>query len=122
MPEWLIGVVLKTTRAVTPSGVRIPLAPRAAANTPTCVGGDLRLRFGAVPRQPRLTGAELVRALQRLGWEVVVLRGSHVQLRHSERGGRVTVPVHAGKVLGPGLTQAILKEAGVDANELRRVL
>jgi predicted RNA binding protein YcfA (HicA-like mRNA interferase family) len=34
----------------------------------------------------------------------------------------VTIPVHAGKVLGPGLTQAILKQTGVDAGELRRVL
>lgn len=75
-----------------------------------------------MPRLPRLTGAELVRGLQRLGWAVVVQRGSHVQLRHPERGGRVTIPVHAGKVLGPGLTQAILKQTGVDANELRRVL
>jgi len=49
-------------------------------------------------------------------------RGSHVHLRHPARGGRVTIPVHAGKVLGPGLTQAILKQTGVDAAELRRVL
>jgi predicted RNA binding protein YcfA (HicA-like mRNA interferase family) len=34
----------------------------------------------------------------------------------------VTVPIHAGKVLGPGLTQAILKQTGVDADEIRRVL
>jgi hypothetical protein len=27
MPEWLIGAVLKTARAVKPSGVRIPLPP-----------------------------------------------------------------------------------------------
>lgn len=75
-----------------------------------------------MPRQPRLTGAELVRALQRLGWSVVVQRGSHVQLRHPERGGRVTVPVHAGKILGPGLTQAILNQTGLDPDELRRIL
>jgi predicted RNA binding protein YcfA (HicA-like mRNA interferase family) len=75
-----------------------------------------------MPRLPRVTGAELVRALQRLGWAIVVQRGSHAQLRHRERGGRVTVPVHAGKVLGPGLMQAILKQAGVTLDELRRVL
>lgn len=75
-----------------------------------------------MPRLPRLTGAEVLRALQRLGWVVVAQHGSHVQIRHPQRGGRVTIPVHAGKVLGPGLTQAILKQAGVEADELRRVL
>jgi len=34
----------------------------------------------------------------------------------------VTIPVHTGKVLGPGLTQAILHQAGVTVDELRRVL
>ena len=52
----------------------------------------------------------------------MVQRGSHVQLRHPERGGRVTVPVHAGKILGPGLTQAILNQTGLDPDELRRIL
>jgi len=74
-----------------------------------------RLLTGAVPR---LTGAELVRGLQRLGWAVVVQRGSHVQRRHPTRRGRVTIPVPAGKVLGPGLTQAILKQTGVEVDEL----
>lgn len=76
----------------------------------------------AVPPLPRLTGAELVRSLQRLPSAMVVQRGSHVQLRHPERGGRVTVPVHAGKVLGPGLVQAILKQAGIGIDDLREVL
>jgi predicted RNA binding protein YcfA (HicA-like mRNA interferase family) len=53
---------------------------------------------------------------------MVVQRGSHVQLRHPERGDRVTVPVHAGKVLGPGLVQAILKQAGIGIDDLREVL
>ena len=75
-----------------------------------------------MPRLPRVTGAELVRALQRLGWAIVVQRGSHVQLRHPDRGGPVTVPVHTGKVLGPGLLQAILKQAGIGVDDLREVL
>ena len=75
-----------------------------------------------MPRLPRLTGGELVRALQRLGWAIVVQRGSHLQLRHPDRGGRVTVPVHAGRVLGPGLLQAILKQAGIGVDELREVV
>ncbi|MHB1510784.1 MAG: type II toxin-antitoxin system HicA family toxin [Acidimicrobiales bacterium] len=71
---------------------------------------------------PRVTGRELVRALERFGWEVVAERGSHVQLRHSARGGRVTIPVHAGETVGPGLLRSILSQSGLSADELRSVL
>ena len=50
---------------------------------------------------------------------VVVQRGSHVQLKYPNRGGRVTVPVHAGETLGPGLLRSILIQAGLSADELR---
>jgi len=68
---------------------------------------------------PRCTGRQVVRALERLGWTVVAQRGSHVQLKHPNRGGRVTVPVHAAETLGPGLLRSILNQAGLSADELR---
>jgi predicted RNA binding protein YcfA (HicA-like mRNA interferase family) len=75
-----------------------------------------------MPPLPRITGRELVRALGKHGWVVVVQKGSHAQLRHPSRGGRVTVPLHAGETIGPGLLRSILSQAGVTAEELRAVL
>ena len=75
-----------------------------------------------MPRLPRLTGSEVVRALRRAGWEQVRQEGSHVQLRHPARGGRVTVPVHAGETIGPRLLSSILAQAGMTADELRALL
>jgi len=75
-----------------------------------------------VNRAPRLTSRELLRALRRLGWTQVAQRGSHVQLRHPERAGRVTVPVHAGETLKPKTLAAILDQAGLTADELRDAL
>ncbi len=72
-----------------------------------------------MPPLPRCTGRQVVRALEKLGWMVVVQRGSHVQLKHPTRGGRVTVPVHAGETLGPGLLRSILNQAGMTADDLR---
>ncbi|PSP17671.1 MAG: hypothetical protein BRC58_05620 [Cyanobacteria bacterium QS_8_64_29] len=54
---------------------------------------------------PQITGAELVCALRKAGFEVVRQRGSHVQLRREEADGTVTtfpVPVHSGKSLKKG--------------------
>ncbi|MGH9110134.1 MAG: type II toxin-antitoxin system HicA family toxin [Acidimicrobiales bacterium] len=74
---------------------------------------------GAMPQVPRCTGRQVVRALLKLGWVVATQRGSHVQLMHPTRGGRVTVPVHSGETLGPGLLRSILSQAGLTADELR---
>jgi predicted RNA binding protein YcfA (HicA-like mRNA interferase family) len=77
---------------------------------------------GLMPPLPRITGRELVSALGKLGWRVAAQRGSHAQLQHPGQVGRVTVPVHAGETIGPGLLRSILSQAGVTADELRRVL
>jgi len=65
---------------------------------------------------------ELVRALGQHGWVIVVQKGSHAQLKHPSRGGRVTVPLHAGETIGPGLLRSILSQAGVTVEELQAVL
>ena len=65
----------------------------------------------------------MVAALRRLGWAPVPgSKGSHVQLKHPDRGGRVTVPIHKGQTLGPGLVASILAQAGITTDELIEVL
>jgi predicted RNA binding protein YcfA (HicA-like mRNA interferase family) len=80
------------------------------------------LPFVSMPPLPRVTGREVVQALGRMGWVVVVQKGSHAQLKHPSRGGRVTVPLHAGETVGPGLLRSILAQAGVTSDEFRAVL
>lgn len=75
-----------------------------------------------MPPLPRITGREVVRALEGLGWVVIAQKGSHAQLRNPTRGGRVTVPLHAGETIGPGLLRSILAQAGITADELRSAL
>jgi len=71
---------------------------------------------------PRITGRQVIGALSELGWIVVVQKGSHAQLKHPSRGGRVTVPLHVGETIGPGLLRSILNQAGITVAELRAVL
>ncbi len=67
-------------------------------------------------RLPRLKGKEVVRTLERLGFETVRTRGSHVFLKHSD--GRVTtVPVHSGETIGPGLLRSILRDIEMSLEE-----
>ena len=70
-------------------------------------------------RSPRLTGAELIAALAKVGFAVVRVRGSHHFLRHQD-GRRTVVPVHSGETIGPGLVQKILRDCQIAVEELRK--
>ncbi len=76
----------------------------------------------SVPPLPRITGREVVRALGKLGWVIVAQKGPHAQLKHPRHSGRVTVPLHAGETIGPGLLRSILSQADITVDELRGVL
>ncbi len=68
-------------------------------------------------RAPRLTGKELVKALQSAGFVVSRVRGSHHFMKHPD--GRATVvPVHTGEIIGPGLLNKICRDAGIAASDL----
>jgi predicted RNA binding protein YcfA (HicA-like mRNA interferase family) len=66
---------------------------------------------------PSPTGAELIAALQKIGFEVVRQKGSHVRLKH-EDNRVVTVPVHARKPIGTGLLLKILRDTDLTKDEL----
>jgi len=61
-----------------------------------------------VPKLPQVSGEDVIRLLQTLGYEVVRQRGSHVRLRKITLPGEhnITVPVH--KVLAKGTLSDIL--------------
>ena len=69
-------------------------------------------------RLPRLTARQLIQRLERLGYRITRTRGGHVHLMHPARPGRLTIPMHAGKIIGPGLLQAILRQARLRAQDI----
>lgn len=72
------------------------------------------------PRLPVVSGAQLVDALRKVGWESVRQRGSHVRLKHSDRDLALVVPLH--RELKRGTLAAILRDAELNHDELRRLL
>jgi len=74
------------------------------------------------PRSPRITAAELLRALKHDGWQQIRQTGSHVILRHAIKPGRVTVPVHANVIIKPKTLEMILKQARLTSDNLRELL
>ena len=66
-----------------------------------------------MPRLPRLSGADAIRALERLGFVVARQRGSHVVMRRGPAG--CVVPMH--RELKTGTLAGLLRQAGVPAEE-----
>lgn len=68
-------------------------------------------------RLPRITGKEMLRALEEWGFILIRVKGSHHFVRHPD-GRKTVVPVHASETLGPGLTSKILADAHLTRDEL----
>jgi predicted RNA binding protein YcfA (HicA-like mRNA interferase family) len=59
-----------------------------------------------------MRSADLVRELEKAGWILKRVQGSHHAFVHPQRGGIVVVP-HPKRELGAGLVAAIRKQAGL---------
>jgi len=59
-----------------------------------------------------MNSRDLIKRLERDGWELVATRGSHHQYKHPIKTGRVTVP-HPKKDLPKGTVASIFKQAGM---------
>jgi len=67
---------------------------------------------------PSLNGFQLIKALRRLGFEIIRIKGSHHFLRHPD--GRCTVvPVHRGESIGRGLLAQILRDCEFTREEIQ---
>lgn len=60
------------------------------------------------------TVREILKILHKDGWVEVPNRtkGSHIQLKHPTKPGKVTVPAHSGDI-SAGTLNSILKQAGL---------
>jgi predicted RNA binding protein YcfA (HicA-like mRNA interferase family) len=66
-----------------------------------------------VPKLPHLSGAEIIRALERLGFTQARQKGSHVILKRGSIG--CVVPLH--RQVKIGTLAGVLRQAGVSAEE-----
>jgi predicted RNA binding protein YcfA (HicA-like mRNA interferase family) len=58
-----------------------------------------------------MTGKEIIKLLERHGWKIIRVAGSHHRM--GKGGARTTVPVHGKRDIGKGLLAAIERQTGV---------
>lgn len=66
-----------------------------------------------MPKLPRISGSEIVKALQRLGFGIARQRGSHIIMRRGASG--CVVPNH--REVKVGTLAGVLRQAGISAEE-----
>jgi predicted RNA binding protein YcfA (HicA-like mRNA interferase family) len=57
--------------------------------------------------------SEILRLLHEDGWAIVATRGSHRQLKHPIKPGRVTVPGKPSDDVAAGTLNSIMKQSGL---------
>ena len=72
-----------------------------------------------MPKLPSISGEQAVRCFEKLGYEIIRQRGSHIRLHH-KRKKPLTIPRH--KTLGRGLLRKLIRDAAIDIEELLKLL
>ena len=72
-------------------------------------------------RLPRVTAAQVRRVVEKIGFVRTRHSGAH-RIYRNAAGHRVTLPMHAGKILHPKVLKSILAEAGLSVREFVRLL
>ncbi|MFM9937893.1 MAG: type II toxin-antitoxin system HicA family toxin [Hyphomicrobiaceae bacterium] len=74
-------------------------------------------------RLPSITGREVIRALEKAGFVVSRIKGSHHRLIHATDASRATtVSVHKGRDLPRGTLGDIIEQAGLTEDEFLDLL
>jgi predicted RNA binding protein YcfA (HicA-like mRNA interferase family) len=64
----------------------------------------------------------MLKALERAAFTVVRVKGNHHFMRHPDTSKGVPVPVHGNRNLPPGLSKAIIAQAGLSVDEFIALL
>ena len=70
---------------------------------------------------PRLTGRKLLRLLEKEGFIVKRIKGSHHFLKHIDERQTV-IPIHSKEIIGPGLLYKILRDIEVTKEDFINLL
>ncbi len=72
-----------------------------------------------MPKLPSISAKQIIRALEKIGYQVVRKRGSHFRLHHLTREP-LTIPDH--NAIGKGLLRKLIRDANITKEELIELL
>ena len=73
-----------------------------------------------MPALPVLSGRKVVRAFEKLGWQVARQRGSHIIMVKDGENVTLSIPDH--KEVAKGTLRSLIRAAGITVDEFVRLL
>ena len=67
-----------------------------------------------------ISGKQICKLLEKIGFEKIYGKGSHVRFKHPN-GRRTVVPIHGNEKLGRGLLREILKQINLSKEEFEKL-
>ena len=74
------------------------------------------------PKPPTVSGRQIIRVLEHIGYHVVRQRGSHIRLRDETDPDHLPVTVPNHKTVKPGLLRKILRDANLSVDDFIELL
>ena len=76
-----------------------------------------------MPKLPVVSGKEIIKVLSKIGYEHIRTSGSHAILNKIDKQrGKITVPVPLHRELGKGTLKSIMRQVGINLQELLDLL
>ena len=74
------------------------------------------------PKLPVVSGRQVIRVLERIGYQIVRQKGSHIRLRDENDPEHLPITVPDHRTLKPGLLRQILRDANLTVDEFVKLL
>ena len=68
-------------------------------------------------RLPPMRAREVIAILERAGWYIDHITGSHYIMRHPDKPGRAPVPYHGNRDIKIPVLRSIIRQAGMTVEE-----
>jgi predicted RNA binding protein YcfA (HicA-like mRNA interferase family) len=75
-----------------------------------------------MPRIPKISGNDALRAFRKAGFEVDRIRGSHHILKKDGHALHLSVPVHGAQIVGTGTLKSLIENAGLTVERFIELL
>ncbi|MBI4723353.1 MAG: type II toxin-antitoxin system HicA family toxin [Candidatus Stahlbacteria bacterium] len=72
-------------------------------------------------KNPRVTATQVIRVVEKKGFGLSRQSGSH-KIYKNEKGIRITIPEHKGKILHPKILKSILKDLEISIREFKGLM
>jgi len=75
-----------------------------------------------MPKLPLISAKEAIKAFEKLDYQIILQKGSHIRMRHKTDKNKRTLTIPNHKIIGKGLLRKLLRDAELTVEDLLKLL